>query len=255
MFDDGDLMRRQQRSQRAFHRALAGASPGASLFEADGGVQATVVPAAARFALVNSVFYDDPQALGRSLSEISERYASAGVGHWGVWVPAADQPTAKLLRSRGHTRRMAPMVMGGRLHAPPAREEPELELDAQPAAAMVARCNDLAFGVQPPDTLSAAFQRDDGTGYLAYVARRGGELACGLIVRHDHGNLYTWGLAATPAARGSLLAIKLMRVVTREAARAGCLTVTCETTPAAETIARYMRLRPIGRWALWERRG
>ena len=254
MFDDAELMERQRRSQRTFHRAIAAASPGARLLEGGGGLQATAVPAAPRFALVNSVFYDDPPALGHALPELSEFYDSAGVAHWGVWVPGTDAVTARLLRSRGHTRRMAPMVMGGPLQDRVGDRELEIELEVGAPAGLVGRCNDIAFGVRPPDTLSAAFQVDAGTGWRGYVARRGGELACGLIVRHDSGNLYTWGLAATPAARGSMLAITLMRAVIRDAVRAGCETCTCETTPAAQTIASYMRLRPIGRWALWERR-
>ncbi|MGP0051403.1 MAG: GNAT family N-acetyltransferase [Solirubrobacteraceae bacterium] len=255
MFDDTDLMERQRRSQRAFHRALGLASPGAQLLEGDGGLQATAVPAAPRFALVNGVFYDDSAALERALPELAAFYGGAGVAHWGVWVPGPDAATARLLRARGHTRRMTPMVMGGPLRDPASDRELDLELDLDAAAALVGRCNDIAFGVRPPDTLAAAFQTDAGTGYLTYVARRGGELACGLLVRHDAGNLYTWGLAATPAARGSMVAITLMRAVVRDAVRAGCRTCTCETTPAAQTIATYMRLRPIGRWALWERRG
>ena len=69
----------------------------------------------------------------------------------------------------------------------------------------------LAFGLEAPTTVAAAFGRDEGTGFHAYVARCDGELACGMIVRHHQGNAYTWGLAATPVAHGTLIAFRLLR--------------------------------------------
>jgi predicted N-acetyltransferase YhbS len=119
---------------------------------------------------------------------------------------------------------------------------------------MVARCNDVAFGVPAPLTLADAFASVDDDAIVAHVALRDGELACGVLVTHVERNLYTWGLAGTPAARGSIVAVRLMRTVLRDARDRGCETVTCETTPAAQTIAGYFRMRPLGRLALWERR-
>lgn len=252
--NDIDLNSRQTRSQRAFHRMLATASPGACLIQRGGGVQATIVPAVPSVSVVNSVFYTDPTALEASLAEIAEAYAAAGIGHWGVLVPGQDQDTARLLRAAGHSRRGVPVVMGGCIDLTKQHSrEVQIELEPSPTAAMVGRLNDIAFGIPAPHTLADALQDVDRS-IRAYVARRNGRIACGLLVSHTARNLYTWGLAGTPEARKSLVAIKLMRIVLRDAIQLGCETVTCETTPAAQAIAEYFRMQPIGRVSMWEHR-
>ena len=65
MIDEEQLRRRQAASQRAFYRAMASGSPGASLLELQG-VQATLVPVREWFSIFNSVFYDDPGDLERA---------------------------------------------------------------------------------------------------------------------------------------------------------------------------------------------
>lgn len=253
--DDQDLRSRQNRSQRAFHRALATASNGAHLIEHSGGVQATIVPAVPNVAVVNNVFYTDPRALEASLSEITEAYASAGVRHWAVAAPGRDEYTARLLRAAGHSRRVAPMIMGRRIPTiKPSIPAAQVELEPHPTAAMVGRLNDIAFGVPAPHTLADAFQGIDDRSMRAYVARHRGAAACGLLVSHTARNLYIWGLAGTDEARKSLIALKLIGVVIHDAIRLGCETVTCETTPVAQAIAEYFKMRSIGRIAMWERR-
>ncbi|HTB50807.1 MAG TPA: GNAT family N-acetyltransferase [Solirubrobacteraceae bacterium] len=253
--DDLELSSRQDRSQRAFHRVLATASPGARLIEREGGVQATIVPAAPSISVLNNVFYTDPSALEASLAEIADAYVASGVEHWAVSVPGQDRDTARLLRAAGHSRRAVPVVMGGRIDPTkqPGRNV-RIELEPRPTAAMVGRLNDIAFGVSAPHTLADALQDVDDRSIRAYVAQLDGEIACGLLVSHTDRNLYTWGLAGTPEARKSLIAIRLMRVVLRDAIELGCRTVTCETTPAARAIAEYFRMRPIGHLAMWEHR-
>lgn len=253
--DSEQLSSQQNRSQRAFHRTLASASPGAHLIERKGGIQATIVPATPDISAVNSVFYDDPEALEAALPDITAAYTAAGVARWAVLVPARDQQTARVLQTAGHTRRVAPMVMGRPLDQvkPPSRNI-QIELDPDPTAAMVGHLNDIAFGIPAPHGLADALRGVDNRSIRAYVARHDGEIACGLLATHEANNLYTWGFASTPEATKSPIALRLMRIVVRDALDVGCTTTTCETTHTGQAVAEYFRLRPIGRLAMWEYR-
>lgn len=250
---DDELVRAQVVSQRAFHRALGGASPGAHVLDLAGGVQATFVPATPRMAIFNSVFYREPDALLAGLEDLAERYASAGIDHWTVWVPPGDRDVARALRAAGHSRRTVPMVVGGRLDELALEPELEIELARGITPVAVARCNDDAFGV-PPGTMGRAMGELAGQGTRAHGVARDGAIACGVLVRHDAGNCYPWGLAATSAAQGSIVAIELLRRVLLDAQRAGCTTTTGDVTPAGLTIARYLGMRQLGRWDMWDRR-
>jgi hypothetical protein len=248
---DAELHRRQQRSQRAFHRTLAQRTPDGVVLERPGGVQATIVPTAPRLALLNSVLYEDRESLLEALGELRDAYGRAGVEAWAVWVPPWDRPAARMLRDAGHSRGGALMVTAAALADLDLEPEDEIELEPHPTAEMVAWCNDQAHAVAPEQSMVAALAALEGTETRAYAVRRRGRLACAGLVRCDAGNCYPWGLAATEAARGSMAAIELMRLILRDALAAGCETGTGEVTRAGETIGAYLGKRPIGRYDVW----
>ncbi len=252
--DDAELHRRQQVSQRAFHRTLAQASEGGAVIDLDGDIQLTAVPAASALALLNCVFYSDGNALQDSLDEIERAFHGLDVRSWSVWVAPWDRLTGRMLRSAGYSRGAALMVTAARLDEMDLDAEDEIDLVSHPTAAMVARCNDDAHELTGDLSMAAALSGLDGTGVRAYAARHAGELACGGLVSRHGDNCYPWGLAATPAARGSVVAIDLMRAILRDALADGCETVTGEVTRAGETIGAYLGKRPIGRYDLWVRR-
>jgi hypothetical protein len=106
MIDEEELRRRQTASQRAFYRAMASGSPGASLLELQS-VQATLVPVREWFSIFNSVFYDDPGDLERAHAALTRAYDAAGIKAWTVWVPphelrAATTRSRRILASGAH---------------------------------------------------------------------------------------------------------------------------------------------------------
>jgi len=249
--DDAELHRRQDVSQRAFHRAVAETSPGGMVVRDGGGLQVTIVPAAARLALFNCVFYHDRAALLDALAAIRDEYRRAGVPSWIVWVPPWDREGARLLRDAGLSRGGALMVTAAVLAQLHLEPEEELELEPDPTVEMVAACNDHAHRLGSDQSMAGAFAGLGSTDMRVYAARHQGEVACAGLVRYDGDHCYPWGLAAAPAARGSLVAIELMRLILRDAIAAGCTTGSGEVTRAGETIGAYLGKRPIGRYDLW----
>jgi hypothetical protein len=143
------------------------------------------------------------------------------------------------------------MVTAGRLDELDLEPETEIELERDPTSEMVARCNEHAHDLRSDQSMARALSGLDATETRVYAARCRGELACAALVRYDGPNCYPWGLAATPAARGSIVAIELMRLILRDALAAGCETGTGEVTRAGETIGAYLGKRPIGRYDVW----
>jgi ribosomal protein S18 acetylase RimI-like enzyme len=255
MDSDHELLRRQVASQRAFYRALADGSPGASLLELPG-AQATLVPAREWLSIFNGVFYDDLGALERAHPALAAAYDAAGIGAWAVWVPPHDPGGAELLRRLGHLRDSTPMLFVAPIDDLDLRpgEADDLDLDPDPGWDAVARVNDRAYGVLEPWTLAAAFSTMRDPASRLHVARREGEAIAALIAREHDGDCYLWFVATVPEARRSGAAGALMRHALREARGRGCTTSTLESTAVAETLYRRLGYRALGRYEMWELR-
>ncbi|MGO9957693.1 MAG: GNAT family N-acetyltransferase [Solirubrobacteraceae bacterium] len=253
--DEVELHRRQRLSQRSFYRALADNSPGARTIDGEGRIQATIVPAAARLSLLNSVFYDDPAALLASLDLLADAYRRAGVDGYAVWVPAHDRAIARALRDSGHLRGGVVVISAGTLGELSLEPRTELELDPDPTPEMVAWCNDRAHGLQAPRSMAGALSTLDDPHTRAYAVRRHGELVCAGLVRYDGDHMYPWGLAVIPSARGCGLATELSRLTHREALAAGCRTVSSDVPPGGLGVGAKLGRRGIGRCDIWVRAG
>src|SRR4029077_463654 len=114
--DEQELRRRQQESQRAFYRAMAGGSDGAKLLTLNR-TEATSVPVREWFSIFNSVFYRGPSDLERAHPTLAAEYEAAGVKAWTVWVPPDDANAASILQARGHVLDSTPMLFAASLDA------------------------------------------------------------------------------------------------------------------------------------------
>ena len=168
--DDLALFAHALDGTRAFGR-LVGLSRGSEVHELEG-VTATLVPRCPERSVVNSVSYDDADALAAALDELAGIYAAAGVSRWTVWVPQQDRGAAELLERAGHVLDAEPAAMGldlGSLPDLPA-EPPEWER-AEDAAA-IGPLNDAAYGYEgsftraldgvPTGALDVWVARDEG---------------------------------------------------------------------------------------------
>ena len=253
MTADAELARRHAATHRAAYRLFASGSPGGTLVELDGGVQAVVTPALPERSLFNAVLYDEPAPLLAGLGELDRRYDEAGVRAWTVWTHPGDEATAEALRAAGHAHDGEPMLMAADLD----------ELDLEPRGgltpgeaddwAALARCNDAAYGLDP-GTFAVALGGIGDPAARAYVALDGGEpvAACGTVL-HD-GDAGVLFVATVPAAQRRGVASELMRHALREARAAGASTTTLEASGAGEPVYARMGFRSLGRLGMWERR-
>ena len=253
MIDEEELRRRQTASQRAFYRAMASGSPGASLLELQG-VQATLVPVRGWFSIFNSVFYDDPGDLERTHAVLTRAYDAAGIKAWTVWVPPHELRAATILQRRGHAIDSTPMLFAAPIDVLDLQPRIELDLDLDPSWEGVARVNDRAHGVLEPWTMAAVFSTMRDPASHLHVARGNGEAIGALIAREHQGDCYFWFVATVPEAQRSGTASELMRHALREARRRGCTTSTLESTMVAETMYRRLGYGALGRYEMWEAR-
>jgi ribosomal protein S18 acetylase RimI-like enzyme len=232
-------------------RLVARASAGARLVERDGVVGA-VVPAAPERAVVNSVVYDDPDALAAAYADLAGAYAEAGAA-WTVWVPS-DERAAAFLQAAGHVLDAAPAVMAIDLSAverPAADALEDWTADGDPAD--VGPLNDRAytFGTDSFTRALASLPRGE---LGIYVARLDGRPAgCLTVVEHD-ANADIEMVAVVPEARGHGIAGKLLGHALADAAERGLETSTLVATKLGRPVYERLGYRQFGTLHMWERR-
>ena len=253
MTGDAELRRRHAATHRAAYRLFASGSPGGTVVELDGGVQAAITPALPERSLFNAVLYAEPEPLLAALDELDRRYERAGVRAWTVWTHPGDAATAEALRAAGHAFDGEPMLMGAPLDEVDLDPRAGLTLGEPDDWPALARCNDAAYGLTP-GTFGVALGGIGDPAAHAYVALDGGEpvAACGTVV-HD-GDAGVLFVATVPAAQRRGLASELMRHALREARAAGASTTTLEASAAGEPVYARMGYRSLGRLGMWERR-
>jgi ribosomal protein S18 acetylase RimI-like enzyme len=250
---DEELAHRHAATHRAAYRLFASGSPGGTVVDLDGGVQAVMTPAVPERSLFNAVLYDESAPLLAALDELDRRYDAAGVRAWTVWTHPGDIPTAEALRAAGHAFDGEPMLMGaslGELDLEPRRALTLAETDDWEA---LARCNDAAYGLTD-GTFGAALAGIADPAARAYVALDAGEpvAACGTVLRDgDAGVLF---VATMPSAQRRGLASELMRHALREARAEGARTTSLEASAQGEPVYARMGYRSLGRLGMWERR-
>ncbi len=251
---DDELRTVQAASQRGFFRALAGGSEGSRLYEADGGVQATIAPVRPWFSIFNSVVYEDAAKLGAALPGLAKEYEASGSKAWSVWVPPGDEEAPRLLGEFGLMPDSTPMLMAVPIDEADIEAERSLGLHPDPTWEMVARCNDLAHGVLEEWSMAAVFADMDDPATHLHVAMDTGEVAAALLAREHDQDCYFWFVATVPEARGRGLASELVRHALREARERGCRTTTLESTAMAESTYARVGFRALGRYTMWEHR-
>src|SRR5437763_16280302 len=97
----GDPLQAMWANMQTFYRLLGARAPGGSVLDRDGLV-AAVVPSCPDLSVVNSVVYDDAEALRKARDELEAAYERAGVRAWRVWVPERDRSVAQARAPAGH---------------------------------------------------------------------------------------------------------------------------------------------------------
>jgi GNAT superfamily N-acetyltransferase len=232
-----------------FFEVLAAGAP-TSRMQRLGGVTATVVPATPDRSFMNSVAYDDTEALQAALDHLSVAYDEAGVNAWTVWVRPGDVEAARSLEAAGHMLDAQPTAMGMPLREWEPREGSGAGI--RPIGlADVTRINDVAYGWHdefvngllsaPPELrLHGALLEGEPVACSAWI-RRGDDCAVYLV-------------ACLPAARGRGLATALMSRMLSEAHAEGCATTSLQASSAGYPIYRRLGYRDLGRLEMWERR-
>lgn len=249
--DDAEAWQRLIGSLAQWSRTIDGASDGMRVVEGEGFV-ATITPSVPDRSIVNDVVYWDRDALAAAYDEIEERYRSAGIEAWTIWVPEGDDQTAALMADRGHVLDGDPEAMllelDG-LERPPAPAGFTTEIEPLE----LARLNDDAYGKRGVfATALARLERREGV-YL-YGVEEAGELASGLVT-FDHGDdCSAWLVATRERSRGRGLAGALMAQAMADARERGRRTSTLQASDLGRPVYERLGYRSLGEIQLWEKR-
>ncbi len=249
--DDLALFAHALDGTRAFGR-LVGLSRGSEVHELEG-VTATLVPRCPERSVVNSVSYDDADALAAVLDELAGIYAAAGVSRWTVWVPQQDRGAAELLERAGHVLDAEPAAMGLDLGSlPDLPAEPPGWERAEDAAA-VGPLNDAAYGYEGSFTRAL-----DGvpTGTLdVWVAHdEGRPVTCLMTLDRNGGDRHVTLVATAPEARGRGLASALLATALADAREQGLQSSSLIATRMGAPMYERLGYRAVGTVQMWERR-
>jgi GNAT superfamily N-acetyltransferase len=211
---------------------------------------ASIVPAAPESPTLNAVVALDPAAAVDALPELEERWQSAGVRRWGVWIdPAAREAVRRLHRARLTLSASAP-GMGADLDDIPLPHRngvPPADL------ATVGRINDLAYGNGDRRLAHTLTPLPPGT-LRGYQADLDGEPAAVALALHNGDDCGVSFVATIPAARRKGLATQVMHAVLLDAREHGLTTTTLQATDVGERLYRTLGYRRLCDMQLWERR-
>jgi ribosomal protein S18 acetylase RimI-like enzyme len=244
--------RRMYRSFAAVIGATAAGTEGGRALEPDG-VCAAVTPAIPERSVFNSVVYEDPDALARSLDDLAAAYDDAGVRAWTVWVPESDRASARLLERAGHELDANPLAMVLELDELSDPAASDLDWDDAAPIEEVWRVNDLAYGYE-----SGTFERGlgappDGV-YRFYRARLDGETACVVGTADVEGDCGMYWVATLPEARGRGLVSRLMSIALAAGRDLGSDISTLQATKLGRPVYERLGYRDVGTLQMWERR-
>lgn len=250
--DAQELRRRALAGVRDEVEAFGAAHPSSRLIRLDGGVLASVVPAAPQRSLFNSVFFGEPAALASHYGLLAEAYEQAGVRAWTVWVPDDDRETARLLAGRGHLMDAAPRAMAMEIAAAPAVTAAPEGVEPGPIdASVAAELNDRAYGYGE-DGFRAGLAGE--TTIRWHGARVDGEPVCcvGTIAVGD--DCCVTGVATLPDSRGRGIASWLLLRALAGARERGALTASLQATRAGAPIYERLGFADFGFIEMWELR-
>jgi GNAT superfamily N-acetyltransferase len=248
--EDRDLLRRALDGTRGFSRAI-GLGEGAEVHELPG-VTVSIVPRCPERSVVNSVSYEDPEALRASLDEIAALYSEAGVFAWTVWVPAEDRESARTLEEAGHLLDASPAAMGAELDPLPHLPSPPEGWGIEPDASVVGPLNDLAYGYDGSfERALAGFPEGVVDVYAAPVDDLP---ACCLMAIRSGDDCHISLVATRPELRGRGLAGGLLGQALADARAAGATTSSLVATKLGRPLYERLGYRAVGTVEMWERR-
>jgi GNAT superfamily N-acetyltransferase len=233
-----------------FWRVLA-ESTGGRIWEADG-VSAAIVPGSPHRSFFNSVLYDDPVSMVKSIDAIAGTYAEAGIDAWTVWVPAADTAVAEALEAAGHQLDATPRAMAmplGELRPPDP--DPELEIREEPDFELVSSLNEVAYGFAPGEF---PVMQGDLSALRTYLGSVGGEtVACAGAFTHGSDCEIVF-VAVLPEGRGRGISGRLMSRALEDAVEQGLETTTLQATKLGYPVYVKLGYGDYGELQMWERR-
>ncbi len=240
-----DLAHRAVQSNVSSFLALCSGSPGGRVLTATGTL-AIATPAAPERPLFNAAF----GAVAERYDEIEAFYAGAEVDGWTAFVDPDDERSAVELARRGHTLDGEPRLMAGTAEAVAEGPIGELELAAEPTAAMAAALNDAVYGY--PGSFARTLCSLDGL-HAAVVLASGEPVACALAHEVED-DCHITCVATLPEHRGHGLAGLLVRRLVREGVSRGCTTTSLVATSAGAGVYARLGYRDLGHLEMWERR-
>lgn len=248
--DEGTLRARLWEGFARLQTLFGGhAGPGAVL-ERDGLV-ASVVPNAPESPTLNAAVAIEPDAALTHLNHLADRYATANVKRWGVWLDGGAADMAAQLSKAGMVVTSANPGMGAALD--------RLQLSAatprQADLITVGRINDLAYGNFDSRLERTLAPLPNGILH-AYRADLDGQPAAVAMALHHHEDCGMSFVATIPEARRKGLATTVMRQALTHARRTGCTTSTLQATDVGERLYSNLGYQRLCLMQLWEpRRG
>jgi GNAT superfamily N-acetyltransferase len=226
-------------------------STGGRVWKSDG-VSAAIVPGSPKRSFFNSVLYDDPISMVRSIDAIAEIYAEAGIEAWTVWVPKADIAVAEALQAAGHMLDARPRAMAmplGELRSP--EPDPDLEIREDSDYELVSSLNEVGYGFAPGEF---PVMQGDLPALRTYLGSIDGEtVGCAGAFAHETDCAIVF-VAVLPEGRGLGISGRLMARALSDAAEQGLETTTLQATRLGYPVYVKLGYRDLGELQMWERR-
>jgi ribosomal protein S18 acetylase RimI-like enzyme len=251
--DDAELYRRQLRSLVAIDSMMAAAGRDSTTIERDG-ASALIVPAAPGRSVLNSVCYDDQDALLSAYDELAAAYDDAGIAAWTVWAPRAHTSVAAFLEQRGHALDASPEVMCAHLD--------ELDLDAGRLTGLDWTADAPLSGLVPVVGPAFGFDLEElgraleipQPGAYTYLAHDDGAAVSSVMTADHDGDCGIFWVATLEQARRRGLCQALMTAALLDARERGCETTSLQATEAGRPIYAKLGYRGLGPIDMWEKR-
>src|SRR3954451_13754821 len=247
--NDGVLLQRLWDGFGRLQALLGGhAGPGAVIERP--GLIASIVPSAPDSPTLNAVVALDPDRAPEHLQELRERYESAQVRRWGVWLDSHATLAQQALTQAGMVVTAASPGMGAAIDDVNTQDDE----DTTPAdLTTVGQVNDLAYGNYDGRLQRTLAPLPNGILHGYRVDHQGTPAAVALALHHKEDCGISF-VATVPKARRKGLASQVMRQALQEARRQGCTTTTLQATEVGEKLYVNLGYRHLCVMQLWEPR-
>jgi ribosomal protein S18 acetylase RimI-like enzyme len=246
--DDGTLRARLWTGFATLQTLLGGHAGQAAVLEREGLV-ASVVPNAPESPTLNAAVAIEPDSGPVHLQELADRYATANVRRWGVWVDGGARRTAAAFERAGLVVTSASPGMGATI------DDLELSPASRTTADLgtVGRINDLAYGNFDSRLERTLAPLPNGILHTYRADLKGRPAAVAMALHHGEDCGVSF-VATIPQARRRGLATNVMRQAITHAQEKGCTTSTLQATDVGERLYANLGYRRLCLMQLWEPR-